>query len=809
MVWLFQDIRFGLRTIFKDRGFFLAAVLALALGIGSTTAIFSVIDNVLLHPFPYTDSDRIFAIQIHDRADSATEGREWFTVPEFLDYQQKNRIFDRTIGVLEETVLLERSDTPEPFDADTVTGNTFQFLGVSPLLGRAILPTDAEHGAPAVFVLSYKAWAKKFGLDPNIVGKNYILNGKPATLIGIMPPRFAFWGGDLWMPASLDRAEPGAMNRMFVLYGHLKPALDAKAAATDVATLAVQLSKIYPQNYSKQFDVRLESLGHIAAGRVQNTLFTLLAAVGFLLLIACANVANLLLAKATAREKELALRIALGATRFRIVRQLMTESVLLAVAGAAVGCLLFASAFLKGLVLLLPQFTFPDEAVIRLNIDVLVATVAVAVFTAMLFGLAPALAAARRDLNHPMKAASRGNSGTGRGRLRNALIVSEVALSLVLLTGSGLLMRSFLRERGIDLGIRTDHLLVTGLNLPAKRYPTTDSQMRFLRALLPRLGSLPGVVSAAVSLETPPLGGIGTEFDVMGATHAELWKGYMTPCSREYFQTVGLRLISGRLLTEQDENSKRKVAVINRTMAAKFFGRSDPIGRQIQLTALKSAPEPVARPWFEIAGVVSDVKNEGARRDAAPEAYVPYTVAGYGQYNVFIHTLADPAALETAFTKEVLNLDRNVIPQETQTMDELLEVSQYARPRFALMLFSVFASIGLVLVSVGVYSVISYTVTQQRHEIGIRMALGAGARDVGVLVLRSALRLIFIGLGIGELLGLLLSRFLASQIWGVSWYDPATHAGGILILTLVGIAASYVPSVRAMRVDPAISLRDE
>ena len=486
----------------------------------------------------------------------------------------------------------------------------------------------------------------------------------------------------------------------------------------------------------------------------------------------------------------------------------MTESVLLAVAGAAVGCL-FASAFLKGLVLLLPQFTFPDEAVIRLNTDVLVATMAVAIVTAMLFGLAPALTAARRDLNHPMKGASRGNSGAGRGRLRNALIVSEVALSLVLLTGSGLLMRSFLRERGIDLGIRTDHLLVTGVNLPAKQYPTTDSQARFLRALLPRLGSLPGVVSAAVSLETPPLGGIGTEFDVMGATHAELWKGYMTPCSREYFQTVGLRLISGRLLTEQDESSKRRVAVINRTMAAKFFGRSNAMGRQIQLAALKSAPDPVSMPWFEIAGVVSDVKNEGARRDVAPEAYIPYTVAGYGQYYVFIHTFAEPTALETALTKEVLNLDRNVIPQETQTMDEFLEVSQYARPRFTLMLFSVFASIGLVLVSVGVYSVISYTVTQQRHEIGIRMALGAGARDVGALVLTSALRLIFIGLGIGELLGLLLSRFLASQIWGVSWYDPATQAGGILILTLVGIVASYVPSVRAMHVDPAISLRDE
>ena len=808
MVWLFQDIRFGIRTILKDRGFFLTAVFALALGIGSTTAIFSVIDNVLLNPFPYTASERIFAIEIRDRAGRGSQGRQWFTVPEFLDYQQKNRVFDQSIGVLEETVLMDRSGVPEPFDADMVTGNTFQFLGVRPLLGRAILPSDAQPGAPPVFVLSYKMWVKKFGLDPGIVGKSYVLNGKPSTLIGIMPSRFAFWGGDLWMPASLDRAEPGAMSQMFVLYGHLKPGLDPKAAAGDVATLARQLSTIYPRNYPKQFDVRLESLGHIAVGRFENTLFTLLAAVGFLLLIACANVANLLLAKATAREKELALRLALGATRFRIVRQLMTESVLLALAGAAAGCL-FAYGFLKGLVVMLPVFTFPDEAVISLNTGVLVATVAVAIITAILFGLAPALMAARRDLHQPMKAASRGNSGFRRGRLRNALIVGEVALSLALLTGSGLLMRSFFRERGIDLGIRPDHLLTAGINLPGKQYPTTDAQARFVRALLPKFESIPGVVSAAASLEAPPTGGISTGFNVMGATHAEAWKGYMAPCSHQYFQTVGVRLLSGRWLTEQDESGKRKVAVINRSMAAKFFGRSNPIGKQIELIALKSAPEPLASPWFEIAGVVSDVKNEGARRDVAPEAYIPYTVAGYGQYIIYVHTYGDPAAFGTALTKEILSLDRGVIPQQIETMDEILEVNQYARPRFALILFSVFAAIGLALVSVGVYSVISYAVTQQRHEIGIRMALGAGARDVGVLVLMSALRLICMGLAIGELLGLLLLRFLASQIWGVSWFDPLTQGGGLLILTLAGLAAAYVPSARAMRVDPAVSLREE
>src|ERR1700730_11344684 len=388
---LWQDLHFAIRSLRKDHGFLLACVAALGLGIGSTTAIFSVIDNVLLNPFPYNGSERIYGFQIVETNGKEAQNRNYFSVPEFLDYERQNRIFTDTMGVWEMTTLMGSGDRLEPLDTDTVTGNTFQFLGVAPLLGRGIVPGDGKPGAPPVFVLSYKKWLSRFGRDPNIVGQTFLLNDKPTTLVGIMPKRFALWGGDIWMPATVDPAEPGAERRNFVLYGHLRPGLDVRAAEAELGGLAKRLAAIYPRSYPAQFVVRLDGLGYIAVGRFRTALLTLLAAVGLLLLIACANVANLLLARATAPKKELARRMTLGAGRWRIVRQLMTESVLLSLAGAAAGCL-FASAALKGLVALISLYTFPDEATISINREVLLATVGVAIATAFVFGLAPALA---------------------------------------------------------------------------------------------------------------------------------------------------------------------------------------------------------------------------------------------------------------------------------------------------------------------------------------------------------------------------------------------------------------------------------
>jgi putative ABC transport system permease protein len=808
MTVLWQDLRFGIRSLRKDHGFLLACVAALGLGIGSTTAIFSVIDNVLLNPFPYTDSNRIYGFRIVETNGQGGQDRNYFSVPEFLDYARQNRIFTDTMGIWEATSLMGSGDRLEPLDTDMVTDNTFQFLGVPPLLGRGIVPGDGKSGAPPVFVLSYKVWLSRFGLDPNIVGQTFLLNDKPTTLVGIMPKRFALWGGDIWMPTAVDPAEPGAEKRNFVQYGHLRPGLDVRAAEAELGVLAKQLSTIYPRSYPKQFVVRMDSLGYIAVGRFQTALLTLLAAVGLLLLIACANVANLLLARASVRQKELALRMTLGAGRWRIVRQLMTESILLSLAGAAAGCL-FASAALKGLIALVPLYTFPDEAVISINREVLLATVGIAILTAFVFGLAPALAAARGDLNEPLRAAARGNTGFRRGRIRYALVAGEVTLSMLLLTGSGLLMRTFFLERQMDLGIRTSHLLTTVLTLPPARYGTTDSQARFVRELLPRLEALPGVVSAAAALGYPPAGGNGTEFEVPGAAHFERWKGSFVPCSRQYFQTIGLRLLAGRLPTADDENGKRKVAVINQTMARKFFGRQDPVGQPLMISALKNAPEPVADPRFQVIGVVSDMKNQGIREGVAPEAFIPYSVAGYGEDQIFVHTVGDPAALNRSLTAEILQRDRSVIPQQTLSMDAILDIGQYAQPRFGLGLFSAFAGIGLVLVTIGVYSVVSWTVTQQRHEIGIRIALGASAGDVRSMVLTGTLRFVFVGVAAGIVLTWVVGRVLANQVWGVSGYDPMTLGAVIAVLIAVALAAAYVPSLRATRVDPAVCLRSE
>jgi putative ABC transport system permease protein len=806
MFWLLQDVQFGLRAISKDRSFFFTSVLALALGIGATTVIFSVIDNILLNPFPYLDSQHIYDMQIKDRTVNASAARNWFSIPEFLDFQQQNRIFDRSLGVWEQTTMLGDPSSPESLDTDLVTGNTFQFLGVPPLLGRGILPSDAQPGASPVFVLSYKTWVKHFGLDPAILGKTFLLNNTPTTLIGIMPPRFAFWGGDIWMPAVLDRAHPG--NNRFVLYGHLKPGLNPKAAQGAAYAAVKRIAQTYPDLYPRDFTVTIESLGEQTVGRFKPTLYLLLASVSMILLIACANVANLLLAQATKREKEFSLRRALGATRFRIITQLMVESLLLALAGAIAGCLL-AAAGLTGLLRMLPQFTFPDEAVVSLNTEVLLAAVATAMATALLFGLAPGLMASGRQFEESIKTGSRGNTGFRQGRLRNIFVVSQVALSLLLLTSAGLLIRSFFLQHEIDLGLRTDHLLVSNLNLPAASYNKPAAQSRFVSELLARLERVPGVLSAAAALEIPPRGALPTDFDISGIPHTSVWKGMYSPCSRGYFETVGLHRIAGRVPTAAEENQRRQVAVINRSLATRYFGDSNPIGRRLRLAALKSGSHPIANPWFEIIGVVSDMKNNGPRESVTPAVYVPYTISDFSGFNIYLHTVSNPAALGSTLTKQVLTLDRTVFPMQTLTMDDILEITEYARPRFGLILILNFASIGLILAAVGVYSVTAYSVTQQQKEIGIRMALGAKPLDIRAFIIRRSMRFVLIGVAVGICLASFATRVLASQIWGISPHDSITFIAVIAVLTGMGLLASYFPSRRAARIDPAICLRSE
>ncbi len=608
-----------------------------------------------------------------------------------------------------------------------------------------------------------------------MLGKTFLLNNTPTTLIGIMPRRFTFWGGDIWMPAILDRAHPG--NDRFVLYGHLKPGLTESAANAELTALLSRIAQNYPDRYPRDFQVRIRTLGVYTIGRFKPMLYLLLASVSMILLIACANVANLLLAQATKREKEFAVRRAFGASRFRIVAQLLIESLLLALAGATAGCLL-ASAGLKALLALLPEGTFPDGAVIRLNGAVLLVAVATAVATAFLFGLASGLVASRRDDRESILAAGRGNTAFRQGRLRNLVVASQVALSLLLLSSAGLLLRSFFAQHQVNLGLRPDHLLVSNLNLPTATYSDPAAQSRFVRELLARFERVPGVLSAAAAAEFPPLGAIPSDFEIAGVTHSSTWRGMYSPCSRAFFETVGLRRIAGRLPTITEENQGRQIAVINQSLATHYFQGADPIGHQIRLAALKPGAKPLPNPWFEIVGVVSDMKNNGARESVAAAVYIPYTVSDLSSFNLFLHTVGNPAAMQSTLTKQVLTLDRTVFPGQTYTMDDILEITEYARPRFGLILVSTFASIGLILAAVGVYGVTAYSVAQQQKEIGIRLALGAKPRDIRTFVVRRSMRFVLLGVLIGVCVASFATRLIASQI---SAFLPTTRSRSWLL----------------------------
>jgi putative ABC transport system permease protein len=574
--------------------------------------------------------------------------------------------------------------------------------------------------------------------------------------------------------------------------------------------VAHRLASVYPNNYPKKFSVQIVSWLDSLVGQFRKTLYTLAAAVSLLLLIACTNVANMLLARASAREKEMAVRASLGAGRWRLVQQLLMESFLLAAGGAAVGCL-FAYAGLNALVSAIPDGAIPKEADIRLNVPVLLFSLGVAAFTALLFGLAPAIQTAKRDIVEPLKDSGKGVSGDFRhGKLRSTLVVIEVALSLVLLAGAGLMMRSFVRLEQVDLGLNPDKILVARLPFPKGQYKTAAEKQRFFRQLLPRLQALPGVMAATAVSSLPPYGGIRSEIDVPGKTHTERWESIYQLVSEGYFPTLQLRLLRGRLLTEVEVNDARKVAVVNQTLVNRFFGNENPIGRQVNIKMLATLPEgAVANPMFEIVGIVADAKNQGIQDPPLPEMFVPYSITGAFERGILARTATEPLTLLGPVRREIWAVDRNVALTLTDSLENFLARFSYAGPRFTLILLAVFAGVGLILVALGVYSVMAYVVSRQTHEIGIRMALGAGTERVLRLVMWRGSRLIAFGLATGMLASLAVTRIIASQLWGVSARDPLTLAGVILIVGMAGIAACYFPARRATRVDPMVALRHE
>ncbi len=806
MQTLWQDLRYGIRGLANRPSFALLAILNLALGIGAATTIFSVIQNVLLDPFPYADARRVAMIQIHDTTSSRPGGRSFFQVPEFLELQSQNHVFEDVIGGTNEDVLMTTAEGTEQFTGGATTPNMFQFLAVPALIGRPLLPSDAATGASPVFVMSHKMWAGRYNRDPSIVGRTFVLNGVPTTLVGIMPQRFTKLGADLWRPIVLNRADPAVNQRYFMFQAKLKPGVTLQQAAADADIITHRLAKIYPANYPQQFTAVAVSWVDNIVGPFRATLYTLAAAVGLLLLIACSNVANMLLARASGRDKEMAIRASMGASRSRLVRQLLVESLILAAGGVVIGCL-FSYVGIKALVQLIPDGLIPREAIIRLNVPVLVFSLVIAGFTAVLFGLLPAFQTAKRDIVEPLKDSGKGTSGGFRGgKLRGALVVVEVALSLMLLAGAGLLMRSFVALQTVDLGMNPNNVLVARLPLPRGQYTTAAEKQRFFRELLRRLHEVPGIEVATATSSLPPYGGIGSAIEIPGKTTTERWNAIFQLASEGYFQTLGLRLQRGRPLSDADVNGARRVAIVNQTLVTRYFGQEDPIGRQIKFKLLETE-QPIENPVFEIIGVVSDAKNQGIQDPPSPEAFIPYTVTGAFERGIMARTHGDPAALIDRVKREVWAVDRGVAITLTGTLTGYLTQFSYATPRFSVVLLGVFASVGLLLVAIGVYSVIAYAVSQQTHEIGIRMALGAAPVHVLRLVGLMGLRLVAAGAVIGLLGSFAATRLIAAELWGTSRHDPLTLIAVVVTIAVVGLAACYFPARRATRVDPLIALR--
>jgi putative ABC transport system permease protein len=816
---MLNDLRFALRMFRKNPGFTGVAVLTLALGIGGTTAIFSVIYGALLNPWPYTDSDRLAVLITRDLKNRWHWA--YFSQAEFLDYQEQSRVFDQVFGGLEESVLLTGRDAPLSWSGQRTTPNTFQVLGIQPVIGRNMTDDDARPGAPPVVVLNYTVWQQTFGGDPGIVGQTLTLNHRPTTVIGVMPPRFKFFTGtggpDCWLPTLFSRGESSDNSQKSAVFGHLKPGVTFEQASAEMEVLAKRLAAVYPSSYPPGFTFSFVSLTE--AGDyfepTRTTLSLLMGAVGLLLLIACVNVANLLLAHATRREREFAIRSSLGAGHFHLIRQLMIESVLLALTGGFLGTLLVLFA-LPGMVAIIPPFLIPDEAVIRINGWVLLFTLGVSLASTLFFGLTPALVAVRGDLQAPLKAGGRGFGESSRHhRLRSRLVVSEIALSLVLLSGAGLMMHSFITLQQVKLGYNPEHTYTVAAGFYGEQYNTPEKHIQIQLEFLRSMRAVPGVMSA--TLNSPAFTWLGslTAVQIDGEHLGEEQRVNFSRVGDRFFETVGTPILLGRGISEEDLAGRRKVAVVNQAFVRRYFGTKNPLGRQVKVVAWETEEYPkqyqVKDPWFEIVGVSADTAvtdwtsfHKVAR--SKPMVYVCYTVTSGVQ--VTLRTAGRSAGGEQSIRRAVAGLNKEA-PLGIKSLDQERQLVWFGVPRLLTTVFLTFACLGLILVSVGVFGVLSYAVSQRTHEIGVRMALGAQAIDVRRMVMITGLRWLAIGIGIGVSASIALVRILRNLIWGIESADPLTLVVVSLLLTAVGLAACYFPARRATKVDPMVALRYE
>jgi predicted permease len=810
---LLQDVRYALRQLHKSPGFTASAVLALALGIGGTTVIFSVVYAVLLQPLPYVGSDRLVTVHVDDaRKRGPGKGENEFLTTHFLEIERQNHVFDAVIGVHPRDAVLTGTATPERFDCALVTANTFSVLGVAPVFGRTPTAEDVKPDSPPLVVLSYKVFERSFGKDPNIVNKTILLDDQPTTVIGVMPRTFAWWNGDIWMPVDLGRVTGSMYDRTFWLYGRLKPGVSNQEATADLDLVLKHLASSSPQDYPKEPAAELETYADSVVGSFRLTLFLLLSGVSVLLLIACGNVASLLLARATVREREIAIRSVLGASHGRLVRQLLVESAVLACAGA-VGALALAVLGSRLAASIIPPGTIPREATIGLNLPVFLWTLAVSVASAVVFGLLPALHAARADVNEPLRASTRAGRSLHGRKLQRLFVISQIGMSVVLALGAGLLVRSFVALRSVNLGFDPDHVLGVRIVLPDQHYATAEQKTQFFRNLLPELRALPGVASVTETSTLPPYGGIPNQVEVRGGGNQTHASSLLYLISDQYFDVLNVPLLEGRPITEPEVFEARKVAMVNQTFAHQYFGASDPLAKLVKFGFLERVPEKIDN-WFEIVGVVADQKNQGLQEPAKPAAYIPFTVTGFANRGILLRTFGDPRILSlSSVQKKLRAIDAGLVTESFGTLRDAISAMSLAQPRFLLSLLVLFSAVGLALVSVGVYGVISYTVERRTQEIGIRLALGAQPRWILQQVIGEALALAAVGLSLGTMSGLAVSRALSSTmssvLYGVDATDPLTLVSVAALLAVVAALASYVPARRAAKVDPMVALRRE
>ncbi len=810
---LLQDLRYGLRMLAKNPGFTAVAVFSLALAIGGNTTVFGWIQSVLLHPLPgVADQDRLIAVET--RMPDGTLHTSSY--PDYKDYRGHNQVFSGVIGVemMPVNMSLKNDDRQvERVWGEIVSGNTFDVLGVHAALGRTFAPDeDQVIEAHPVVVLSHRLWTNKFGSDPSVVGKTIRLNAHPFTVIGIAPKEFqgdivgiqaAFWVPMMMQPQVMPGESLEQRTPTFVhILGRLKPGVSLQQAQADMSTLASQLQREYPDS-NKNVGAIVNPLwkAHYGAQSVLLPVLLFLSVVTMLvLLIACANVANLLLARATVREKEIAIRSALGAGRARLIRQFLVESILLALLGGAGGILIafWATSFLG---VAIPATHFPIGLPVEINYPVLLFALLLSLLTGIAFGLAPAILVSRPDVNTSLKGGGRSSSGMGRHRLRDLLVVSEMVLALVMMIGAGLLVRSLRHAEDTSPGFVTNHVLLASFDLRSNGYSSAQAR-DFYEQLRERLATVPGVQSTSLERFVP------LWFYGRGETRPDI-EGYVprqgesmdidyNDVGPDYFTTMKIPVVRGREFTRLDRNDAPFVCIINQTMARRFWPDENPIGRRLNMSDR----------WWTIVGVVKDIKYHSMNESSESFLYLPRFQTSGTDANLLVRASADLAALATTVQQEVRAIDPGVVMLEWSDLDSLFHIS-LSSARTAATLALAVAFLGLLLAAIGIYGVLSYSVGQRTHEIGLRVALGAQPGDILRLVVGQGMLLAFTGLALGIVAALAATRFMSSLLFGVTATDPLTFAGVALMLSAVAFAACYVPARRAMRVDPLVALRYE